>query len=528
MYLEIEDFPAYRDLYPAEALEGGILLQQKNIEMLGQKIPLRAEALTLLGELSHHFSGEIVLSVEAPASFDEQPPVISLVADFNGKTSDVESILNAIGENPSSAVEGENYKGFALSSQSFSSDFQLNYAVSEGVLVASNHQDAAKRSIDVIGGAAVESSISDSPIYQKARGHADDFTGALALIQNSESLKTNLKALAASGSDANATKFMEAFGYDAFEGLFVAYPRGEGVLKDAKFGILFSEKLGVFSLYNKPEGDIKVPNWASPDAYSSGVMQLDLGNLKDSILTLLTEIDPNAAEQYQQANGMAAMMIGATIDDLLGQGFGDHLMYSIEMNTEFLAASMTGQNPTNAGSASPIEGTFAIEVADRSILMSVLEKAVAQSGGMVTPEDLNGTFYFSSPMGIPGAAPGTFVNVGLTEDTLFVNIGQEGDLKQVLALAGSNAEGAFQSRTFERVLDGRKSSAVAGMMINYSSLFAALQEGTLKGAYQWTDEETAKLEAYFAFLRSAIGTAGMVVTEEEGAYIFDIALDSES
>lgn len=536
LYLEIADFAGYKAAYPSQFIPGAIALQKLQMGAISEQLQGKqqedfakiVESLSTFTSLAERFNGQIAFAVELPEDLEQGEPTISLVADYAGTLEQLQSSLREVDPNLS-PVAGETYRGFALQAQPISDSLTVTYALHEGLLVASNHAPAAKRAIDALHGQPLASSIKDSPVYQKALSHSKGYDGGLLLLQSGPKLENAFQALIAKGSptpekQAQVQRIVETLALKEFQGIFASYPRGAAALKSGVGGLLYGEKKGIFDLYRKPAGNLKLPSWTKADNYSSGVLQLNLGSLKDQIVALLATEQPQAAQSYQQMNGLAAMFVGATLDDLLGKILGDHLAYSMQMDTQLIEASMTGQQLAPEQIGMPFKGTFALEVKDPARLKSILQAQIQNVGGAIQAEDLEDGYFMAMPMTQQGVPPGTLLNLALTSDSLYLNIGQAGELRELLASA---SPGAFESPGFQAAYQGKETRAFTCLAFNYGSVFDAVRTGLMdRDLSALSPEDQSALHAYFDFIGQIMHRAFFVGHEAEGAYLFDLSVES--
>lgn len=517
LFLSVENFPGYLDVYPEEALEGAMLMQTSNVAGSPLELQSMLAVVQEFWSLSKEFSGQVVLS----GRVEGEMPLIQLLADYSGDAESLDAIFagaKEIGE----AKDGDKVDGFSFSSRALNPEISLYYAVAEGRLVVTTDMELARQAVESINGKALAAPISSSPVYQKALSFAKDYDGAMGLIQLTDGFWNLVDPKV-----GEAGEVMDALGVSNIEGMFFAYPKGERVLKESLGGVLVKEGTSAIDLYKKPESDLELPAWAAADSYMNFSLQIDLPHLKDGILALMEKTKPGSSASYQQTNQMAAMMIGVTIDDLLSKGLGGQISMSMDMDmsvmSKFMQPVMT--KPGDPAPTSPMKSMLLnIKVKDRQIMEGLVTAVLAQAQGMVQKTNYEGATFLSAPAMMPGAAPGSSMNLALTDTDIFIQMGQADALKEVLKLAGGEVTGAFANAPMKRIFEPLHSEAISVATVNYAGFFDMMKSVYFNGEQERTEEEKEKVQAYFDFLEHIMDEVAIVTTESKGAYLFSMGM----
>lgn len=513
LFLSIEDFPGYLNVYPEAALEGAMLVQTTSVAGSPLQLQSFIAVTQKFWSLSKEFTGQVVLS----GRVEGERPLLQLLADCSADAESLEAVF-ADAKDFGPAEKGETIGGYSFSSRTVSEDISLFYAIANGRLIVTTDMDLARRAVDSINGKGEGTPISSSPAYQKALSFAKDYDGALGLFQLTDAFWNLVEP-----KFGEAGAVVDALGARNIEGMFFAYPKGARVLKESLGGVLVKEGASSVDLYEKPAGDLQLPAWAAADSYLNFSMQLDLPHLKDGILSLMETLTPGSSASYQQANQMAAMMIGVTIDDLLGKGLGDQISVSMDMDMSVMSNLVQTQG--KGAAASPMKGMLLnLKVKDRQILEGLVTAVLAQAQGMVQRTDYAGATFLSAPSMMPGLAPGSSMNLALTDSDLFIQMGQIDALKEILKRAGGEVTGAFANAPMKRIFEPLHADAISVMTVNYAGFFVMMKSLYLNGDQERTEAEKEKVQAYFDFLEQMMDEVAVVTTQSEGAYLFSMGM----
>lgn len=516
--LWVGDVPEYRSAYPESIWEGAQAFQKLSLEHSANTPGAeQLEEFQRIGaiviDLIDQMDGEFIASLTPQADFDDTPS-FQIAANYSGDLASFEKILAEV-DDIEDATDSDVHGNFQFKALTLTKEDTFYYAVADQLLLIGNEIESLKASIDALNGTPLPSTIDDSPIYQKALSLSDGYDGAIFFGQMNESANNKIKEEIESGSAKSKAEY-ERSGASEFEGVFLSYPAGKEALGNGIAGILYNEKKGIFNLLAKVDAPIRLPEWASPEAYMTWTLQFDLDHFRDQLFTIIEE----SGEEYQQANAQAGMFIGATLDDLFEKALDDQITISFKMDEEIFTAALGGKPARNQNPLKSI--ILELSVKDRAILDTVIEKLVAQAGGMIQPESIDDNLYIATPLPIPGLTPGTVAAVGLTDSSLFLSLGEAEKIKAIVSGDQVEDGNGFESEAVERAMDGDEDNAFTAVRGNFALMNALFEEISNSYSETLSEEEKSSVQSYQEFMNNYLSQFAIVGTHQKGAMVFKI------
>lgn len=348
------------------------------------------------------------------------------------------------------------------------------YALVEGILILAAPESRLRETVEIIkeGGKA---SISGLEPYQRSRDYSGrgDVAFYMNLLELMPSLNSALgelpifNSLAFAGITPESLK--STLSLESMEGIFLDLDIVEdGIL--SYYGILYSEKTGLLSLFEYVEGDFPEARYVPDNVLDSSISLFDFSAMYRSMETLLGTASPVILSMIDVQLQTVQANTGVDLRAAMLENFGK----------EIVMFSVLKEDASDAAEMLQADQVFVIELKDAEAFGQAIN-AIIDNAQFIRPLIEESTYEGETIYSIliPNGPSGTQteINYTITRSKFILTIGHISLLHNVLSEMGGEGEGFWQdpdtTALFERI---EEPNAVGRAYFDLEQIIEALFE----------------------------------------------------
>ena len=327
------------------------------------------------------------------------------------------------------------------------------YALVDGIFILAAPESRLRETVEVIkeGG---EAAISDLETYQLSRDYSSDDSDVAFYVNLAElmpPLNSTLgdlpifSVLGLAGVTPDSLK--SALSLESMQGMFLDLEMVEdGIL--SHYGILYSEKAGLLSLFEHVEDDFPEARYVPDNVLDSSISLFDLSAMYRSLETILSTASPFVISMVDIQLQKVQTNTGVDLRAAMLENFGK----------EIVMFSVLKEDASNAAEMLQADQVFVIEIKDTEAFGQAVN-AILDNAPAVKPLIEESTYEGETIYSIvtPNQPSGTQmeINYTITRSKFILTIGHISLLHNVLSEIGEDGDGFWQDpdtiALFERI-----------------------------------------------------------------------------